>query len=148
MKRLLNYTTQISAEKTISEIQKILASAGARAILTEYGDDGVLVAISFRVMTQHGLMAFKIPANTHKVLVAIQQNSKIPKWNRTHQQAARVAWRIIKDWVEAQMAMIQTEMVTLDQLFLPYAQRPDGVTVYETMVKSKFQGLALPEARS
>jgi hypothetical protein len=32
---ILNYTTQISAEKTVTEIQAMLAKAKAQAIMTE-----------------------------------------------------------------------------------------------------------------
>ena len=45
--------------------------------------------------------------------------------------ARRVAWRITKDWVEAQMALLATKSVTLPQLFLPYAVTDDGSTLYE-----------------
>jgi hypothetical protein len=35
-----NFTTKVSVEQTINDIQKILAKAKATAILTEYGPDG------------------------------------------------------------------------------------------------------------
>ena len=31
-----------------------------------------------------------------------------------------ITWRILKDWVEAQMALLETGMVTMDESFLPY----------------------------
>ena len=46
-------------------------------------------------------------------------------------QAERVAWRIVKDWVEAQMAILESEMVQLDQIFLPYMVNDNGQTVFE-----------------
>ena len=36
------------------------------------------------------------------------------------QQAIRTSWRTLKDWVEAQMALLETGMVTMDEIFLPY----------------------------
>ena len=36
------------------------------------------------------------------------------------QQANRTAWRTIKEWILAQMALIETEMVTVEEVFLPY----------------------------
>ena len=36
------------------------------------------------------------------------------------QQANRTAWRIIKEWILAQMALIETEMVTVEEVLLPY----------------------------
>jgi len=64
----------------------------------------------------------------HKVLRA--DRTVAPRY-KTVEQAERVAWRIMKDWLEAQLAIIATEMVTLDQVFLPYMQGDDGRTVYE-----------------
>ena len=31
----------------------------------------------------------------------------------------RTAWRIIKEWILTQMALIETEMVTVEEAFLP-----------------------------
>ena len=42
---LLNYTTTIAAHKTIAEIQQMLAKAGANAILSEYDEQGCIVAL-------------------------------------------------------------------------------------------------------
>jgi hypothetical protein len=49
----------------------------------------------------------------------------------TPEHAERVAWRIVKDWLEAQLAIIKTEMVTLDQVMLPYMRGDNGATIYE-----------------
>lgn len=143
---ILNYTTQIAVEKTVGEIHQMLAKAKAKSILSDYDSDGELVAISFRIMCKHGLMSFKLPANVEKIYTVIQKSTNVPKAKRTKEQASRVAWRIIKDWLEAQLALIQAEMVTVDQVFLPYVQDSAGNTLYELLAKSNFKGLALPES--
>lgn len=61
----------------------------------------------------------------------------------TTEQAARVGWRIIKDWIEAQLALVQTQMVTLDQVFLPYARTNTGETVYQRYIGAGMAGLAI-----
>ena len=48
-------------------------------------------------------------------------------------QAVRVAWRIIKDWVEAQMALVDTSMVKTEEVFLPYMMVKGDKTLAETM---------------
>src|SRR4051812_45304670 len=101
---ILNYTTQIAAEKTVTEIQQLLARARAKAVLTEY-EDGVLSAISFRIDTQHGVMSFRLPANIQKIYQVIVRDRRITPKLRTMEQASRVAWRILKDWLEAQLAI-------------------------------------------
>jgi hypothetical protein len=62
---------------------------------------------------------------------------------RTKEQAARIAWRIVKDWLEAQLAMIEAGLVDLQQVFLPYAQDATGRTFYKLMRERKFQPLLL-----
>ena len=42
-----------------------------------------------------------------------------------------MAWRILKDWVEAQMAILESEMVQMDEIFLPYMVTNEGLTTYE-----------------
>ena len=56
----------------------------------------------------------------------------------SQEQAARVAWRCLKSWVEAQMALIQIGMATMDQVFLPYVLNDEGKTLYEVARDSKF----------
>ena len=145
---LLNYTTSISGEKTIGEIQKALSRAGARAILCEYDGFGNVSALAFRIATQFGEISFQLPANVSavkKILSKQAQTGKIPRrFANDDGQAARVAWRILKDWIEAQLALIETGMVTVEQVFLPFAQNATGQTVYEALLEKRFTGLALP----
>lgn len=140
---ILNYTTQISTDKTIGEIQVMLARAGAQAVLTEF-DQGVLSSVSFRIATPEGLLSFRLPAEIAAVSRILERDRKVPRKLQTREQAARVAWRIIKDWLAAQLALLETRMVTIDQLFLPYIQRTDGRTLYEHVKASGFKQLALP----
>lgn len=128
---LLNYTTSIAPSKTVMEIQAILAKHGASAILTEFDEDGFIVALSFKIKVNESEIGFKLPTNWKPVYEVLKKDSKISRTKNTPEQALRVAWRITKDWVEAQMAMIDSQIVTLPQVFLPYAVTRDGRTVYE-----------------
>jgi hypothetical protein len=58
---------------------------------------------------------------------------------RTLEQALRVSWRILKDWVEAQIAIVETKMVQIEQVFLPYAIMPDGRMLYERVRDAQFR---------
>jgi hypothetical protein len=138
---ILNYTTEISVEKTAAEIQTKLVKARAKAVLCEYSPEGVLTGIAFQIDTQHGLLAFKLPANIDGVFNAMRQDKKLQPRYKKKAQAARIAWRIIKDWVEAQLAIIEAGVATLPQVFLPYAQTGDGRTVYERFEKQGLQAL-------
>lgn len=142
---LLNYTTSISADKTVAEIQSKLAKAGAWQILHEYQrGTGELIGLSFRIDTQFGPMAFRLPANIDAVVKILRDQRKRARYREEDRaQATRVAWRILKDWVEAQLALIETGQVKLEQVFLAFAQDNKGRTVYDTLVSQKFAGLLM-----
>lgn len=135
---LKNYTTTISVEKTINEIQKILSTHKANAILTEYDDFGQVSVLSFKIETIHGEIGIKLPARQDNVLKILQiQKKKNTKIKATKDQAERTAWRNIKDWIDAQMALVDTEMVEIDEVFLPYILNKNGSTLYESFVNNQ-----------
>lgn len=126
-----NYTTTINANKTIREIQEILSKHGANAIMTEY-NNGEVIGLSFKIMTPRGEMGVRLPANTDRVLQVLRnQRKKNNKVKDTMEQATKTAWRIIKDWIDAQMAILETEMVEMEEIFLPYMINNDGQTLYQ-----------------
>lgn len=134
---LLNYTTTIAAQKTAGEIQGILAGHGAKAILMNYAD-GEVESLSFKVMTIHGEVAIRLPVDPDAVLL-VMQRGRTPQSYCNRTQAVRVAWRIVKSWVQAQMALIETDMVRMEQVFLPYWVVSPGRTLYDHIVDTKFQ---------
>jgi len=134
---IANYSTSIEAIKTVGEIQGILVAHGAKAILMNYTDEGILESLSFIVSTPYGDMPIKLPVDAKAVLKVLERQ-RVPGRYSTHAQAVRVAWRIVKDWVRAQMAILETEMVRMEQIFLPYMITKDERTLYEAMVDRKF----------
>lgn len=46
------------------------------------------------------------------------------------EQAERVAWRVAREWLLAQLAIIEAQMATLDQVMLPYLQVDGQKTLY------------------
>lgn len=135
---ILNYSTSISAQKTVGEIMGILAGHGAKAILMNYGNDGQVESLSFQIATPQGDIGIRLPVDPDAVLKVMARQGVTNKYlNRAH--ALRVAWRIVKDWVKAQMAIVETEMVRTEQVFLPYWITPSGKTLYAHLVDMKFQ---------
>lgn len=126
---LLNYTTQIDVEKTISEIQKLLSSHGAQKIMTDY-EDGYVKALSFLIMVNDKPIGFRLPTDWKPVL-QVMEEQRVTRKLLTQDQAVRVAWRIVKNWIEAQMAIIDTKMVRIQDVFLPYAVTKSGHTLAE-----------------
>lgn len=133
---LLNYTTKIDPFKTISEIQQILAKCGASAVMTNYDQNGYVISLSFQIRLNDQEIAFRLPTDWRPVLKVLEQDNRVPRGLKTQEQALRVAWRITKDWVEAQAAFIETMMVTTAQVFLPYAVTKDGQSLYEYIAQN------------
>jgi hypothetical protein len=137
----LNYSTTVPTSRTVGEVQDILVRAGADAVATRYVDHQP-VGLSFMLATAAGVQRFALPVNVEavgKILTAqcaageLSLGGKITKTVVTSREhAARVAWRIAKDWLEAQLAIIEAGMVTLPQVMLPYmVVGPNETTVYD-----------------
>ena len=75
MMAILNYTTKIPVEKTISEIEKMLADSGASKILKDYDNNSNVESISFKLMTEKGELSFKLPMNVESVLQTLKNQS-------------------------------------------------------------------------
>jgi hypothetical protein len=118
---MLNYTTQVPANKTIAQIQEILQKHGARSILTDLDSNGI-TALSFKVATKQlcthpegticaacggkgiieVLLGIRLPADVQATLRVLKRTAP-PRYG-TEEHARNVAWRNIKDWIEAQFA--------------------------------------------
>jgi hypothetical protein len=132
---LLNYTTSVSVTRSVEAITKVLAKAGATRISVDYrqvtGVSTTPVGLDFVLHTHNGLRSFRLPVDpepVHEVLKSQNIASKL----QTEAHAERVAWRIVKDWLEVQLALIETGMVTADEVLLAYMLTDrDGTTVYD-----------------
>jgi hypothetical protein len=135
---LKNYTSE--GRGTFDKIQKILAEHGANRIMYDYGNAGELVAITFGMEINGQKVGFRLPANADKVTNILYGGED--RWGRPkkikdsqREQAYKTAWANIRDWIDAQMALIDTEQATLMQVFLPYAVQKNEKTVYENMLE-------------
>lgn len=135
---LLNYTTGIAPQRTVMEIQAALAKAGASRIMTEMDADGSIVALSFELRNPetNQPVVFRLPTNW-KPVYEVLKRQRVSSRLQTPEQALRVAWRITKNWVDAQLAIIETKMVTPAQVFLPYAIMNDGSTAFEYIASNQ-----------
>lgn len=124
-----NYTTKIPAAQTVGEIQGILAAHGARQIMLDYQDNGHIGAIAFSIDTSAGRRGFQLPARAELVLKTLGKQ----RVKADYDQAERVAWRILKDWVDAQMAILESEQVEMAEIFLPYMLSDKGQTLYQVV---------------
>src|SRR5690242_11695463 len=121
-----NYRSEMPVHLIFDSLTKQLASHGARQISFDYGDDGNAVGLTFSIQTPRGLRYIKMPARIDKVRRVMEQQ-KAEGW-RNPDQVYRTAWKNIHDWVAAQMALLESEMVKLEEVFLPYMTDASGRT--------------------
>lgn len=136
-----NYRTKISVDQTINDLSKILAKAKASAIMTEFDPKGLPSALRFRVSVNTVDVTFCLPVKFDGVAAALKRDREY----RDDGHTRRVAWRIVKDWCDSQMALIDAGQAELAQVFLPYAQTANGETFYEKLRGSGFLQLTGPK---
>lgn len=133
---IANYTTDVAVEKTMGEVVGALQRRGVVRISTMYEDDGSPAGIAFTLKTPYGPRDFELPVRTEGVYRALlrerQGNSRI---KATPDQAAKVAWRIAAEWLRAQGALIDAELVSMDEVMMPYMlDGRTGKTAYQLYI--------------
>lgn len=136
---ILNYTTTVDAFKTVSEIEYILMKHKAKSIMKNYDGESI-TGLSFLIDTGFQQVPVRLPVKVDECLKVLQKEKQRGTKNikATKEQAERVAWRILKDWVEAQMALLDIEMVRFEEIFLPYIETNTGKTIYERLEEKQF----------
>lgn len=126
-----NYTTKIDAGVSLSEIQSALANAGASKIIVDY-ENGIPVAVSFGMQLGDMMCAYKLPVNFDGVAAVLKKQSvKADK-----KQIMRIAWRNVRDWVLAQIALIEAGNAVAGELFLPYMTDKTGTTFFQQLMST------------
>lgn len=141
-KNIKNYRSEMPVDEIVINIQQILRRAGARRVMLDYDDQGDIESIGFYITTPKGEIPIKLPARVKQVALVMYgtQDLSESKWS----QAKRTGWKNIQDWIDSQAALLETEMVKLEEIFLPYLVTPQGETFFEAM---ESKGFLLPESR-
>ena len=72
---------------------------------------------------------YQLPANAEGVLKTLERDNVAKQYrNIDHAEGSR---RIIRDWIEAQLAIVDAGQAQLAEVFLPYAIAKDGRTLYQ-----------------
>jgi len=141
-KLVKNYTTEVPLAKTISEIQQLLAENGATGIAFDYDGQGKLKALFFRINSEGKELPFRLPAKPDNVYHALHGDAPSHQQRRYGEQwreaAERIAWRVCKLWLEAQITHINLDQAKPQEVFLPYLVMPNQKTLYEPMEENRF----------
>jgi len=145
-----NFTTKINTDKTIMEIEQILLKFGAQGIYKEYVGSRISGLI-FMLVRGGQKIPFKIPMSIEKsrtVVVKAVKDGRLPQRFMQEplrtDQGERVAWRIIKDWIDSQLSLMEMELADPIEILLPYAYNMiDKKTMYQKFMEHKEDFIAI-----
>ena len=94
-------------------------------------------------MTAHGERTYMLPARIDGIHKALQEDTRVDLRFTTRQHAAAVGWRLVEDWLSAQLAFLEAEMHTLEEIMMPWllVDREGQRSLYDVMVEHQ---MALP----
>lgn len=138
-----NYTSEVPVTTTIARIEMILARAGIRNIMKDYvGQD--VAALYFTLpspIKPTASIPIRLPVEVASVVTILRKGySDRRKWTkeqetRLREQSRRTAWKLMQDWVEVQLSLIELGQVEAVQVFLPYVW--DGKLTYYARIKGQ-----------
>lgn len=123
--------------KTVAEIQRTLGIKGATRVAVDYVQ-GKAVAVSFGLDVNGFAVNYRLPCSVEGVRSALKREKKMTAARDTA-QCERIAWRIVKDWVEAQMALVEAGQAEVAEVFMPYAVYANGQTLFQAMKNHQLQ---------
>ena len=145
---ILNYSTKIDAWQTVNEIQQILVKHKATHFSIR-NEGSRPVALSFSIDFKSQPLNFLLPVNYKGISKILQNPTDVMKKTLSgkkikpdDEQAFRVGWRVVKDWIEAQLALVEVEMVKMEEVFLPYLIINQSG---DTLSKKMFEGDGLKQ---
>lgn len=160
---LKNYTSDVPVAQTVHKIEQLLIRCGVTGILKEYHPNiqGKITALIFSINFAVGQpWQIRVPVDEEKALqclwldyadgdklnpsgTEIQWNPRKKKKRADfREQAERTAWKIMQDWIEVQLSMIQMQQADFQQVFLPYVW--DGKQTLYDRVKMNGYAALLP----
>jgi hypothetical protein len=137
-----NYTSEAPAVRSVNHIEQRLVENGAKNISKLYLDKR-LNGIAF-VISVNGIdMPFRLPARIDRVKKRLSSMVKRPRkgtMDRIVEQAERTAWKLLADWVDIQMSLIELDQVEFVEVFMPYIyNHVKEQTFFEQIKKEGFK---------
>lgn len=145
---LKNYTSTVPMVNSIQRIEHRLAQVGATFITKEYDParPGVPIGMVFQININGNPVNFKVPAKAERVYkYMVKQRSKPPtnpQLEKIRDQANRTAWKILSDWIDLQVSLIEVDQMDFVEAFLPGSFNPrTGETLYDEIKAANYSKL-------
>lgn len=138
-----NYTSTVPMINSISRIEHRLAQAGALHISKSYENEKP-IGMLFQIQSNGIPVVFKLPAKAGRVFDWLKMQKKRPptksQMEQIRAQADRTAWKILSDWIDIQISLIELGQAEVMEIFLPYAyDEGKGQTLYEKLEENNFK---------
>jgi hypothetical protein len=145
-----NYTSSVPAVRSVQHIEERLVECGAKNVLKMY-EGKMLKGVAFIIDVNGQDMPFRLPARVENVRKALLEAVKKPRKSRYGQkstvdriseQAERTAWKLLSDWVDIQVSLIELQQAKFMEVFLPYVyDHAKDQTFFEKMEQRGFSSL-------
>lgn len=141
---LKNYTSTVPASRSVQRIENKLVACGARKILKLY-ENNKLSGIAFIMDINGQQMPFRMPARVGRVEEQFKAKIRRPRsdtYKNIAAQAERTAWKLLSDWIEVQVSLIELQQVKFLEIFLPYVYNAEkDQTYFEELESNGFKQL-------
>jgi len=161
--KLKNYTSDVPVLRSLAEIDGLLIAAGVSNISKEFAPSppGKVAAVRFTILFPgQKAVTIRLPANEEGALNVLWrdyvgteklsadgqsvQRYDMRRFSKTKgdfkEQAGRVAWRIIKDWLAIELSRMRMQEADVREVFLSYVW--DGKqTLFERIKADNFLAL-------
>lgn len=136
-----NYTSEVPVNVTVGRIEAKLAAAGIQNIMKDYVT-GEVAGLYFSLPDPRlagAVIPVRLPADVAAVFKVLRAGyDEKRKWPREREirlmaQARRTAWKLMQDWVEVQLSLIELGQAEQLQVFLPYVWL--GTQTYYAKIK-------------
>lgn len=144
---LKNYTTEVSASKSIDNIEKLLVEFGATNIMKEYEEipplaGRICTSIAFRIEVMGNMLAIKLPAKVKSIAAWMRKKKPSATDKTVCEQAYRIAWKQQYEILFLQLSQVETEQRELLSVFLPDTYDvAKNQTFYEKLKSGGFKEL-------
>jgi hypothetical protein len=140
--RLKNYASEASEASIFDAIRKTLAAHKAKRIVFDYDDAGRATGIEFTVKLGSVPYTFRLPARFEAAEPLVAQARRSAGMSATsgeklRNQTYRTVWATLRDWIDAQMALIDIGAVRIEEVFMPYLIIEPGVTMFERFAEQR-----------
>jgi len=138
-----NYTSLVDVSKSVQHIESRLVKQGAKNIFKHYNDKKKLEGIAFIIAVDGKDVPYRMPAKVDQVERILRTAITRPRpetMKRVADQAERTAWKLVSDWVEINLSLIELGQAEFMEVFLPYVyDHGKNQTFFESMKQDGFK---------